>query len=851
MKFELIFYLARQTEENLDLIENGLAGLGQSMAAACATQNPKDLAVVLAEAVMRSQVVFISGGLLRTDSFNTVNVISRALDIPLELKAGYSSPDMKNALTLSGGITIPGVVDGMDGCVLVSGLQTIVLLPDSPASLEQMMADTVVPFLADRYSLQKGSQRAYSADILSGQTDAAPEHGGRTFSTPPAKSEASSVGGKNKQQAEPVEKKKSWFANAMRRPAFVSICSLVILVALGIAGMGGYHLLGNFKTPEQCQETYDMVRQMYGQTAAALLPTGTLEKFGKLYEKNSDVKGWISIPGTTVDYPIVQPTSPDHFYEQRDFNKAANKYGTPYFDFHNNIHKDTGNLIIYGENHGDGAMFSVLEDFQRPEFYIKNNKIQMDTLFGEMKWQVFAVCMVDAGAKETEFNYTNPEEMEQYEFAEFIYQLRMRSLVISDVDVASDDRILTLVTDSDTFAGAQMVVAAVQYTGEPKLIKVDTLYSAKNPRPLMPQKWYEKYGGSPPDLDAGNYLLMLTEDDDDSGAVGTSSAGTSAETPSSATTSAAESSKSSSKVSSKAKSSSKASSKSSSKASSSKRKDDDDSDKPSTGEGKKLKVKNGGRVITGSALDIVARVVEAEMGVSFSNEALKAQAVATYTYILWETNKGVVPSMPMKTASTKTKNAVKAVLGKKMTVNGKTPYTPYFAISAGKTVSNKSLWGTSLSHLVPVDSSWEKGVSGHKVTKTVSASSMKSKISKALGITVSGDPSKWISVTQHDSAAGSNAGYVSAMKIGGSTTSKKSGKKITGYMFKTSVVGGMRSHAFTVEYKASSDNFVITTYGYGHGVGMPQKGAEGMAKKGSSYSEILKHYYTGVKIVNG
>ena len=59
---------------------------------------------------------------------------------------------------------------------------------------------------------------------------------------------------------------------------------------------------------------------------------------------------------------------------------------------------------------------------------------------------------------------------------------------------------------------------------------------------------------------------------------------------------------------------------------------------------------------------------------------------------------------------------------------------------------------------------------------------------------------------------------------------------------------GLSSSCFTIEYV--NNNYVFTTKGSGHGVGMSQYGAQGMALEGSGYKEILNHYYTGIEIVN-
>ena len=833
MDFELIFYLARDTEETLERVEDLLGTMGQSLTSACVTQTPKDLALMLSEAVARSQIVIVSGGLLRTDQLNTINVISRALEIPPDIKPGYDTPNQRNALTLSGGVILPDADGGLDGCALTSGLQTIFLLPDTPDVLEHMLCTSVARYLEERYNLhiqagQKPNKKkngpdssaaeysgvsagpSYDPDsyesYLPGEPDDDTPYGARYSDS---KRKASSgvpeeeppIGLYTRKRKDRTGKKKSLFSRAMSRPAFAAVFSLCILTLSVIGLFQGYELLGRLKTAAQNEQTYDLVRQMYGQTGNTTLPSGTLEKFGRLYEENSDIRGWINIPGTGVNYPVVQSVAPDNFYTQRDFTKTANKYGAPYFDFNNGIYRDTGNLIVYGANYGDGAMFSELNNYQRPEYYIANNLIELDTLQDEMKWQVFSVCLVDSGTKTSEFDYTQWEELGEYEFAEFIYQLRVRSQIISGVNVGSSDRLLLMITDSDAFPGAQLMVAAVQYVGEPTVVTVDTLLSVKNSQPLMPQKWYDKNGGTPPKLEEGDYLLMLQEAEKEHGFA--------SEAPSS-----------------------KLSSGSSSPGS-----EPVGENTPGSGVVKTMKVRSEGKVVTGSTLDIVSRIVAAEMGEEYSPEALKAQAIAAYTSVCWEMNRGVTPSVSLKKAGAKVKAAVQAVLGWKMEVGGKMPYTPYFPLSAGKTASNRSVFGTELSHLVPVDSAWDKETSGYKVSTTISAAKIKARMHSAFGFSLSGDAADWVRIIDQDGTAG----YVTGVKVGEAT--------VSGYKFAGAL--GLQSHAFSIEYKSTGHSFEIVAYGVGHGVGMSQAGAEAMAKQGKGYQEILKHYYTGVAVVQG
>ncbi|NCC86395.1 MAG: SpoIID/LytB domain-containing protein [Clostridia bacterium] len=240
----------------------------------------------------------------------------------------------------------------------------------------------------------------------------------------------------------------------------------------------------------------------------------------------------------------------------------------------------------------------------------------------------------------------------------------------------------------------------------------------------------------------------------------------------------------------------------------------------------------------------VARIVEAEMGKSFATEALKAQTVAVFSYIKcnnWRTD-GLSKG---STYSDKVMQAVQSVLGQTVTYNGQTALTPFFAMSAGKTVASNAVWDTEkqVAYLVGGVSSGEKdsGLSGYKTTKTYSSSELKSMIESKLKITLGADPSQWIKINAHDSSVSADVGYVSFMNVGEKT--------ISGHIFRTSVMGyGIRSHCFSFAYDAGNDLFTFTVYGYGHGVGMSQQGANYYANQGWDYKAILKYYFPGTQV---
>ncbi|MEG0979044.1 MAG: SpoIID/LytB domain-containing protein [Oscillospiraceae bacterium] len=252
-------------------------------------------------------------------------------------------------------------------------------------------------------------------------------------------------------------------------------------------------------------------------------------------------------------------------------------------------------------------------------------------------------------------------------------------------------------------------------------------------------------------------------------------------------------------------------------------------------------------VLDGASVDTaiaIARIVEGEMGKSFSTEALKAQAVAVFSYI--KCNNWNTGGLARKASySDKVMQAVQAVLGQTVTYNGKTALTSFFAMSAGKTVSSNTVWNTNNS--VPylsggiVSNEKSSGLSGYQTTKTYSSADMKTMIENKIGVTLGNDPKSWITINSHDSSVNADVGYISSMTVGGKT--------ISGHVFRSSVLGyGIRSHCFSVAYSAESDSFTLTVYGYGHGVGMSQQGANFYAKQGWDYKRILSHYFPGTQI---
>ena len=245
-----------------------------------------------------------------------------------------------------------------------------------------------------------------------------------------------------------------------------------------------------------------------------------------------------------------------------------------------------------------------------------------------------------------------------------------------------------------------------------------------------------------------------------------------------------------------------------------------------------------GSVHTVNAYDLICWIVNNEISESFSDEAIKAQAVAAYSYVKYHNVNGLTPTVLIKrNPSQRIMNLVSSVWGVCCYYNGEVAQTVYMASSSGYTADARNVWGGYVPYLVsvrcPLDAELDPNYGS---TMTVSESSMRSNLESCLGITLSNNPYNWLVVTGYV-----DGNYVSDISVDGQKT-------ISGRKLRENVLGyRLKSAAFDVYFDGS--DFVFTTYGYGHGVGMSQNGANILGKQGYSYVDILKFYFTGIEVL--
>ena len=250
------------------------------------------------------------------------------------------------------------------------------------------------------------------------------------------------------------------------------------------------------------------------------------------------------------------------------------------------------------------------------------------------------------------------------------------------------------------------------------------------------------------------------------------------------------------------------------------------------------------RYRTENAFDLVCEITNYEVGDSMNPEAIKAQAVAAYTYIKYYEQKGECAKIGTKgNVPELVIECVNAVDGLAIYYDDKYIMSSFSASTGGYSAASKNVWGGDLPYLQSVKNDYDQFDSKNygKVT-TYTVDEIRKKIESKTDIKLSDNYSEWIRVLSYNDNI-----FAGQLSIDGHTSAHIGGKDrtITGHVFRTYV--SIRSTAFTVSY--ADGVFTFTTYGYGHGVGMSQVGANLYATYGGyTFDQILHHYYTGVTI---
>lgn len=267
-------------------------------------------------------------------------------------------------------------------------------------------------------------------------------------------------------------------------------------------------------------------------------------------------------------------------------------------------------------------------------------------------------------------------------------------------------------------------------------------------------------------------------------------------------------------------------------------------------ESKVIRVKDvkNNKIIKVPFEEYIKGVLAGEMPASFELEALKAQAVAARSYVLVQTEKNkdkdydVVNTTDNQVYQTdeelkekwkydynnrinKIKRAVSETKGQYLSYNGKVVEALFFSTSIGKTENSEEVFSSKVPYLRSVSSTWDTSSPVYEDTAKFTLEDFYKKLNLPYNDKLN------IEVLETTSTGRIRKIRINNNELNGRDIAKKL---------------SLRSNYFKINQ--NDKNITITTKGFGHGVGMSQYGALGMAKEGYTYDKILKHYYSGVEI---
>lgn len=240
-----------------------------------------------------------------------------------------------------------------------------------------------------------------------------------------------------------------------------TVCGVILAAAAISAAVG----IRGYLLQKQAGYEYESIREeagsgMPGENHAAAPSADIPIDFETLRERNPDVYAWITVPGTAVDYPVLQSASDNSYYLTHTIDGEKKPEGAIFTETDNRKDFEDPNTVIYGHDMKNGSMFHSLHNFMDREFFDSNRDVIIYTQDAVRHYRIFAAYLSDDRHILRSRDFSDPDVYGQY--LEQVYAMRdIRSFVDPDTAAGVDDRIITLSTCYGTRHDVRYLVQAV------------------------------------------------------------------------------------------------------------------------------------------------------------------------------------------------------------------------------------------------------------------------------------------------------------------------------------------------------------------------------------------------------
>ncbi len=302
---------------------------------------------------------------------------------------------------------------------------------------------------------------------------------------------------------------KKFTANDRRVISVLAALNILVVLFIGVylKVTGGDDEFNIDKTPFSYpyEPSAAFAGELEVKISDADFPEGIQDKFKPLYSENGDSAGWIKITDTSIDYPVLKAED-NSKYERANFYGEYDRRGSIFMDYRNNVGRGSGSLskvtILWGHHlTEDMTIFADAEKYMDVEYYKSHPVIEMNTLYNDYKWKIFACFTANVEPEDDNgnvFYYWDPY-VRDGDTLGFINECLTRSWIINPaVDFRAEDKLLCLSTCTyilnkyDYHEVRTVIMARLVRTGESENVDVSGAYQNENKR--MPQLYYDING---------------------------------------------------------------------------------------------------------------------------------------------------------------------------------------------------------------------------------------------------------------------------------------------------------------------------------------------------------------------
>lgn len=240
----------------------------------------------------------------------------------------------------------------------------------------------------------------------------------------------------------------------------IIVAVAIAVIALALLGWMGYIIVNRNKdnnvedTPKVDELEYISLSDITSSEDEGRDLSAEVKALNATYP---DVKGWLKVPGTSIDAPIFQSSDNDRYLRHNRDNEYY-MWGEDFLDYRTTVDKlkeKNMHYIIYGHNSSEDSCFTPLLKYKDEDFFKEHKTLEFSTIDGNYKWEIFSVYITDTSFFYIDTNFENDEE-----YSDFLRTLKNKSSYDTGVEVSKEDTILTLSTCEYSLTDGRFVVHA-------------------------------------------------------------------------------------------------------------------------------------------------------------------------------------------------------------------------------------------------------------------------------------------------------------------------------------------------------------------------------------------------------